>query len=108
MSTSLLYHAFGLKGYRHVNQTFQGGKVSIRIEQPRDRLRCSHCGEVEVWRQGSVDRTFRTVPIGSKPVVLQFKVPRLWCPACDHTRQAKLCFADPKKHYTRSFERYAL
>ena len=108
MSTSLLYHAFGLRGYRYVSQTFRGGKVNFRIDQPREHLRCSHCGEADVWAQGSVDRTFRTVPIGSKPVLIQFKVPRLWCPACDRTRQAKLGFADPKKRYTRSFERYAL
>ena len=36
MSTSLLYHAFGLVGYHYVNQTFEGGEVTFRIEQPRE------------------------------------------------------------------------
>jgi len=107
MSTSLLYHAFGLVGYRYVSQTFQGGKVTFRIEQPRERLRCPQCGEAEVWAQGGEERTFRSVPIGSKPVLIQFKVPRVWCFACDQVRQVKLGFADAKKRYTRSFERYA-
>jgi transposase len=108
MSTSLLYHAFGLVGYHYVRQHFQGGRVAFRIEQPRERLRCSCCGSAEVWAQGGVERTFRAVPIGSKPVDLLFKVPRVLCFDCGKTRQVKIAFADPKKHYTRAFERYAL
>lgn len=108
MSTSLLYHSFGLVGYRYVNQSFQGGKVTFRIEQPRERLCCPQCGDADVWAQGGEERIFRAVPIGSKPVHIQFKVPRVMCFACGQVRQVKLGFADPKKRYTRSFERYAL
>lgn len=108
MSTSLLYHAFGLVGYRYVNQSFKGGQVSFRIEQPRERHRCSACGSAEVWDQGGVERTFHAVPIGAKPVQLQLKVPRVLCFNCGKVRQVKLGFADPKKHYTRAFERYVL
>lgn len=108
MSTSLLYHAFGMVGYRYVSQSFQDGRVTIRIEQPRERLRCPHCRSGEVWAQGGEERTFRTLPIGSKPVLLQFKVPRVLCFACGQARQVKLAFADPRKRYTRSFERYVL
>ncbi len=32
MSTSLLYHAFGLVGYRYVKQSFEGGQVTFRID----------------------------------------------------------------------------
>src|SRR5271165_1610421 len=108
MSTSLLYHAFGLHGYHYVHQSFEGGRVTFRIDRPRKYLRCSHCRSDNVWLQGGVERTFRTLPIGGKPVVLEFKVPRLLCFECGQTRQIKLGFADPKKHYTRAFERYAL
>jgi transposase len=108
MSTSLLYHGFGLVGYRYARQEFKEGRVTFHIEQPRERLRCPHCRSADVWAQGGVERTFRTVPIGSKPVLIQFKVPRVWCFACGQVRQVKLGFADPKKRYTRSFERYAL
>src|SRR5271167_2043013 len=108
MSTSLLYHAFGLVGYRYVRQEFREGQVIFRIEQPAERLRCPQCGSDRVWSQGGVERTFRAVPIGAKPVQLAFKVPRVYCFPCGVTRQVKLGFADPKKHYTRAFERYAL
>jgi len=108
MSTSLLYHAFGLRGYRHVRSSFADGRVTFGIRQPRDQLRCSVCGSDNVWAQGSVPRTFRTVPIGSKPVQIEFAVPRVHCFGCGLIRQVKLRFADPRKGYTRSFERYAL
>lgn len=108
MSTSLLYHAFGLAGYRYLSQSFQEGEVIFRIEKPRERHRCSVCGSAEVWDQGGPERTFRTVPIGHKPTFVKLKVPRVFCFACGTLRQVKLGFADPKKRYTRAFERYAL
>lgn len=108
MSTSLLYHGFGIVGYHYCSQSFQEGTVTFRIEQPRERHRCSVCGGDEVWDQGGVERTFRSLPIGRKPTFVQLKVPRLYCFSCQVVRQAKVGFADPKKHYTRGFERYAL
>ncbi len=108
LSSSLLYHGFGRVGYRFVSHSFREGHVSFRIEQPRERLRCRQCGDADVWAQGGEERTFRTLPIGGKPVYIQFKVPRVWCFVCGQARQVKLGFADPRKRYTRSFERYAL
>jgi len=108
MSTSLLYHRFGIVGYRYVSQVFEAGITTFRIEQSRDRLRCSDCRSEEVWAQGGVERTFRSLPIGSQPTFIEFKVPRVLCFGCGKVRQAKIGFADPKKHYTRAFARYAL
>jgi transposase len=108
MSTSLLYHAFGVRGYRQLRETFREGRVIFHIEQPRERHRCSICGSAEVWDQGGVDRTFRTVSIGAKPAFVQLKVPRVLCFECGLVRQVKLGFAEPKKRYTRAFERYVL
>jgi transposase len=108
MSTSLLYHRFGLVGYRYVGQIFEPGITTFRIEQPRERLRCSHCRSEEVWAQGGVERTFQGLPIGKQPTFINFKVPRVLCFNCGKVRQVKISFAAPKKHYTRAFERYAL
>jgi transposase len=108
MSTSLLYQAFGVVGYRYVNQSFQEGRVIFRIAQPRERLRCRLCGKANIWCRGGVERRFRTVPIGGKPVEILFKVPRVLCFACEQVRQVKIPFADPVKRYTRLFARYAL
>ena len=35
MSTSLLYHAFGVRGYGYVKTAYVGGEVIFTIEQPR-------------------------------------------------------------------------
>jgi transposase len=108
MSTSLLYHRFGVVGYRFVGQIFEPGITTFRIEQPRERLRCSQCRSDDVWAQGSVERNFRGLPIGKQPTFINFKVPRVLCFNCGKVRQVKIAFAAPKKHYTRAFERYAL
>jgi transposase len=108
MSTSLLYHRFGIVGYRYVSQNFEAGMTTFRVEQPRDKLRCSHCRSQEVWAQGGVERSFRTLPIGSKPTLVELKVPRVLCFNCGLVRQVKIPFAESKKHYTRSLERYVL
>jgi transposase len=108
MSTSLMYHAFGLRGYQYVNSSYENGRVSFCISQPRDQFRCPDCGSDNVWAQGSAPRTFRSVPIGTKPTQIHFAVPRVYCFVCQNVRQVKLHFADPCKRYTRAFERYAL
>lgn len=108
MSTSLLYHAFGLRGYQHVSSSFEKGRVTFCLRQPRNQLRCPSCGSDGVWAQGAIRRTFHTVPIGSKPTRVCLDVPRVLCFSCLTVRQVKLHFADPRKRYTRAFERYAL
>jgi len=108
MSTRLLYHRFGLVGYRFVGQIFEPGITTFRIEQPRERLRCSQCRSDEVWAQGGVERNFRGLPIGKQPTFINLTVPRVLCFNCGKVRQVKIAFAAPKKHYTRAFERYAL
>lgn len=108
MSTSLLYHMCGIVGYRYVHTKYQEGRVTFRIEQPRELLRCADCGSDDLWIRGRTDRTFRCLSIGSKPVLVSMDVPRVECFRCSAVKQVKIGFADPKKRYTRSFERYAL
>ena len=108
MSTSLLYHAFGVRGYRYVKTAYVGGEVVFTIEQPRESYRCPVCGSDEVIGRGQNARRFRTVPIGSKPAYLVLAVPRVECRDCGVVRQVKIGFADPRVTYTKAFQRYAL
>jgi transposase len=108
MSTSLLYHAFGLKGCYYLRTDYRHGAVLFHLDQYDDRLRCSCCGSPEVVRRGYQERGFRTVPIGGKRVELVFPVPRVECKLCGKVRQVQLGFADPRRSYTHQFERYAL
>jgi transposase len=108
MSTSLLYHAFGIRGYQYQSTYFQGGQMFFWIRQPRERLRCSECGTDQVLAQGATTRLFRTLPIGGKPVMIGLPVPRVRCLVCEHVRQVNIPFAEPRRQYTHAFERYAL
>ena len=108
MSTSLLYHAFGVRGYRYVKTKFVEGEVIFTIEQARETYRCSACGSEDVIGRGQTPRLFRTVPIGGKPVYLEFAVPRVECHCCGVVRQVTIAFADPRVTYTKAFQRYAL
>ena len=108
MSTSLLYHGFGVRGYRYLRTEYVRGGMVLTIERSMETCRCVACGSENVWRQGWVVRRFRAVPIGQRPVVLEARIPRLACQACGAVRQAAVGFAHPRRTYTKSFERYAL
>lgn len=108
MSTSLLYHAFGIRGYRYRRADFEGGAVIFTIEQDRSLLHCSLCESFDVARRGEVERLFRCPPIGGKPVTVVFPVPRVECGRCEVVRQVKVPFAEGQRQHTRSFERYVL
>lgn len=108
MSTSLLYHAFGIRGYKYVNTTYEEGRVGFGITQEINTLRCARCGSRAVHPRGRQTRWFKAVPIGGKPVEVIFGVPRVACDNCAAIRQVKIDFADPRRSYTRAFERYVL
>ena len=54
------------------------------------------------------NQVFRTIPIGTKPVFIEFAIPRIQCLACRVVRQVKVAFADVRRSYTKTFERYVL
>jgi transposase len=108
MSTSLLYHAFGVRGYRYVKTEYVGGEVVFTIEQRRESYRCPVCGSDDVIGRGQNCRRFHSVPIGSKPVSLMLAIPRVECHSCGAVRQVKIGFADARVTYTKAFHRYAL
>lgn len=108
MSTSLLYHAFGVRGYEYTRTDYQGGQTIFTIRQPPQTCRCAACGSPQVHSRGRVERRFRTVPIGSRPTFVVLPIPRVECLACGVVRQVEISFADPRRSYTSSFERYAL
>jgi transposase len=84
-----------------------GGVVFV-IERKPETYRCAACGSRNVWRQGVVVRPFRTVPLGSKRVEFEARIPRLACQDCGLVRQAEVGFAEPRRSYSRSFARYVL
>jgi len=107
MSTSLLYHAFGVRDYTYSKTEYKKGKVIFTIAHNPESLKCPGCGSREITLRGRKKRIFRTVPIGKKMVFIQLRIQRVKCHSCGKVRQVKLGFADPLLSYTKSFERYA-
>ena len=108
MSTSFLYHGFGIKKYRYVRTQYKGGDIIFNIRQDSLKLRCSQCGSKHIVRRGKVKRLFRSLPIGKKPVWIALAIQRILCLSCGVIRQVKVHFADRRRSYTKALERYAL
>ncbi len=108
MSTSLLYHGFGIRGYTYEKTAYEGGTVIFTIGQARGDLRCAACGSRRVIRRGFQPRRFRSLPIGRRAVAIALEVPRVGCADCGVVRQVPLDFADERRSYTKAFERYVL
>jgi len=108
MSTSLLYHGFGLRGYTYVRTEYQPNCIVFHVRHQREHLRCPDCRSPDVIRRGTVEREFRSIPFGQKQVRLVLPVQRVECGHCGSIRQVRLGFAEERYSHTRAFERYAL
>ena len=110
MSTSLLYHCFGItgRGIRHVHSRFEEGRTIFRIAQDPTTLTCSACGSRKVRKKGTMFRRFMTLPIGLRATIIEFPIQRVSCLVCGLIRQVKVDFAEPGRRYTKRFERYVL
>ncbi len=81
MSTSLLYHAFGIRGYEYVRTEYQDGEVTFTIRQEPKTFRCEACGSRDVRPKGRVQRRFRSLPIGGRATTVAFLIPHVACQA---------------------------
>lgn len=95
MSTSLLYHAFGIVGYIDSCTHYIAGSIFVVIEEEHCRYGYSVCFNREVTCQG-------------KPVYVDLAIQRMSCSKCAVVRQVKGRFAEAHKSYTRAFERLVL
>lgn len=108
MSTSILYHGFGIQGYRYVRSEYQQGTIVFTVEKDRSALRCPCCNSRDVTRRGALPRYFHVLPIGRKRVYIKLYIPRVFCSLCEIVRQITIGFADPRLTYTKSFARYVV
>ena len=108
MSTSLLYHAFGVRGYQYQRTEYDGGMVLFHVEPAEKSVCCSACGSRKVSRRGSKERWFRSLPIGGRKTWVIAELPRVECRECHVVRQIEINFAAPRRTYTKAWARYAL
>jgi len=108
MSTSLLYHAFGIRGYKYEKSEYEKGSILFYATQEKLKLRCSICLSSKLICRGTNERRFRCLPIGKREVIIVLKAQRVFCELCHNIRQVKIPFANERVRYTKAFERYAL
>lgn len=106
MTTRLLYHARGIRGYRFRSAREEQGTTTLVIEAPR--LACAACDSANVIRSGGRTRRWHHLPIGFLPTFIEMHVPRLQCHDCGVTRQLAVTFAEPRKQHTKAFARLAI
>ncbi len=93
---SLLYHGFGIKGYRYRRTRYEKGEIIFELE-PEERPEVPQ-GQ-KLMRRGFRWRDVRTVAIGLKPVVLRVKVPRwLNTTTGEEFEQSPLCRSLHENH----------
>ena len=92
---------FGIVGYRYIRSRYEGGTIIFTIDQAPTTLTCPVCERREVIRKGKIPKRIMTVPIGDKPVFIDFAVQRIKCLVCGVVRQVKIRFADEHKRFTK-------
>ncbi len=109
MSDWLLYHVWGIRGYRTVGMEKLNPQTSLAMLEPLPSIyRCPRCGSKDVVRKGTVSRMFLGTPVGRCRMYFEAAIPRVHCERCGITRQVRVPFAEEKSRHTRQFERYAL
>ncbi|MCP4555116.1 MAG: ISL3 family transposase [Herbaspirillum sp.] len=107
MTSSELYHVFGLVGYQTKATRFEGGKVILEVESTRPP-RCSNCRSADVLKRGCSSREFQALPVGTKQVLIRLDVQRLECRKCGLVRLVKTGFAAPRRHHIKRLAAYVL
>lgn len=109
MSTSLLYHAFGLQGVKYISTEYKNGSTIFRAEVTSTIENCPACGSWDtVHRQGFKERVLRLVPMGMRPTYLRLGIWRLQCKRCGALRWPRLPFVRGKARHTRRFAQFAI
>ena len=107
MSTSMLYHAYGIKGVQYNSTQYKDGCVFYSAEMTEKEIPCPkyHCKESHF--KGQKSRQFKMVPIGFKKCFLNLILHRLKCTGCGYQWWPRFSFMKGKHQMTRAFIQYA-
>jgi len=103
MSTSILYHGFGLKGIEYRATRYEGKYIVFESEMTSRNIVCPECGHDTVIFKGSKWREFLMPPMGRKRCLLDLLIHRVQCVKCHNLWWPKLSFMLGKHSYVRSF-----
>lgn len=107
MSTSFIYHAFKIIGYKYVNTKYKGDSLTISIRSDR-RLKCPKCKATDIILNGRKIKTLRGIPIFHKDIFFTFETVRVKCKECGSITWENTGISEPWARQTKQFTRYAL
>ena len=108
MSTSILYHAFNLKGVKFESAKYLGNAIIFSVKMTKQFIKCPDCSCRYTNNKGKKIRLFQMGPIGRKQAILKLLRHRVQCHECGKIWWPQLPFMDGKHRYTRSFALTAL
>ena len=103
MSTSILYHAFGLRGIHYESTHYFGDCILIEARMTDQQVKCPMCGNRRASFKGQKRRLLRMGHMGRKRCLLSLLLHRLKCQGCGHLWWPTLPFMHGKHRYIRSF-----
>ena len=103
MSTSILYHAFGLRGIHYEATRYFGDCILIEASMTDVMVRCPNCSKGRVIFKGRKRRVLQMSPLGRKRCFLHLLLHRYKCLECGHLWWPHPPFPDGKHRYVRSF-----
>ena len=108
MSTSLIYHGFGVVGYHYLKTEYQEGAIRFHSERKPNKRCCRECGSREVIKKDRFIREYKTIPNGMKPAYLVVEVYRLYCWACGAMKMEPIPLVLPRRRWTKTLGRYVV
>ena len=103
MSTSVLYHAFNLKGITYRATRFKGDVIEYFADVKEEYICCQKCGQRQYTFKGRKTRSFHLGPVGRKRCFLVLSLHRIKCSTCGALWWPTLPFMVGKHRFTRSF-----
>jgi transposase len=108
VSTSLLYHGFGIEKVCYEWTEYRDGQTIFHGRLRRKHHRCPVCRATNFEFYGSKTRLIRLVSIGAKPCFLALSCHRIHCFRCGSIRWPHLPFVWGQTNLSKAFVRFAL
>ena len=103
MSTSLLYHVFGIKGIHYKSTSYDGDAIVMNAQLTDQHTKCPGCGCRKATFKGCKQRKILLSPMGRKRCYLNLVLHRLMCRECGKLWWPTPAFLDGKHRYARCF-----
>lgn len=107
MSTSLLFHAFGVSGVNYLSTEYNNSQVTFHAEMTTQCLQCPKCSNLDFKFRGKRVRRFHMIPFGTKKCFLNLILHRVECKKCNFLYWPILPFMPKTRRMTKSFIRLA-